>query len=73
MSINSQPDSVVTAIDTEGHTAPPIFKLVVDEYGFIKLILKLLHLMLLRYESAKSLKRITPKKNDYMEKLIYKK
>ncbi len=29
--------------------------------------------MLLRYESAKSLKRITPKKNDYMEKLIYNK
>ncbi len=27
--------------------------------------------MLLRYESAKSLKRITPKKNDYMKKLIY--
>lgn len=35
MSINSQPDSVVTAIDTEGHTAPPIFKLAIDEYGFI--------------------------------------
>lgn len=30
-----QPDSIVTAIDTEGYTEPPIFKLVVDEYGLI--------------------------------------